>query len=267
MRSLLAILSFVLLAQSVFAQKAIIKEIREIAPYSKKQYVFPLINIPGNKKAENKINKKLQQAALNLDTSGYKKSIFEEVWEVPDPNDSRWVFTDYSYKIYNTSRCLCLSISFVGGKHREYQTRTFFFDTFTGEQVMLEKFLNNAGKKWLVETITTGRDKKVRKELAIVKDSIRKHRHIQNAEIEDDDEGALRLFTDCLGRTDAIADYIFYLHDDRLFIEGTPCNDGWNALRLGGGVHYAFSRRITDIQPYLSTYGKQLLQQPFRSKK
>lgn len=73
MRSLLPILSFVLLAQSVFAQKAIIKEIREIAPYSKKQYIFPLISIPENKHAENKINKKLQEETLNLDTPGYKK--------------------------------------------------------------------------------------------------------------------------------------------------------------------------------------------------
>lgn len=108
---------------------------------------------------------------------------------------------------------------------------------------MLKKLLNNKGKKWLVETITAGRDRKVRKELAIVKDSIRKHRHIQNAEMEDDDEGALRIFTDCLERTDDIEYYIFYLHDNRLFIEGTPCNDGWNALRLGGGVNYAFQDR------------------------
>ncbi|MES2330583.1 MAG: hypothetical protein V4539_13350 [Bacteroidota bacterium] len=263
MRLLITILLF---THSVFAQKAIIKEIREIAPYSKKQYIFPLISIAGNKHAENKINKKLQEEALNLDTPGYKKSIFEEVWEVPE-SDGRWVYTDYSYKIYNTSRCLCLSISFVGGKHREYQTRTFFFDTFTGEQVMLEKLLNNKGKKWLVETITTGRNRKVRNELAIVKDSIRKHRHIHNAEMEDDDEGALRIFTECLGRTDDIADYVFYLHENRLFIEGSPCNDGWNALRLGGGVNYAFSKHITAIQPYLSVYGKQLLQSPFRSNK
>lgn len=264
MRPLITILSFLLFTHAVFAQKAIIKEVSEIAPYSKKKYVFPLINIPGNKKAENKINKRLQEETLNLDSSGYKKSIFELVWEVPDPNDSRWVFTNYSYKIYsNTDQYLCLSISFMGGKYMQDQMYTFVFDTFTGEEIKLEKILNPKGKKWLIEAISAGRTNRVRKQMAVLKDSMQSHRLHHNTQEEDDDAEALRLYKSCLEK-DPVSDetleyYELMLTDDRFFVTGSPCSDGRNAIRLIGLLNYKIARRIKDIEQFLSPYGKKLL--------
>ncbi|MDB5210947.1 MAG: hypothetical protein JWQ30_1774, partial [Sediminibacterium sp.] len=177
MRHLVIIFIFVFSAQTIFAQKAIIKEISEISPFSKMKYVFPQIIIPGNKTAENKINKKLQEDILDMGPPGYQKSIFEDIWELEGESDGRWVFINFSYEIFSsTDQYLCLSISFTGGKYDQDQTYMFVFDTFTGEVVELKKLLNPKGKKWLIEAISVGRTKRVIKEMTVLKDSMQRHK-------------------------------------------------------------------------------------------
>ncbi len=264
----------VLLAQTALTQKAVIKEISDISPVKKAKYVFPSIIIPSNKHAEDKINKKLQEEVLNLDSTGYKHSIFEEVWEQKEDeeSDGRWVYTDFSYKIYsNSGHYLCLSIEFVGGKHAETQTKQYLFDTFTGEQVKLAQLLNTQGKEWLNKISVTGRNKLVRKGIVEQQDSLQQHRTRKDNEAIKDDERVLELYKDCL-ETDFLSDdepfeyFYFYLQNNRMYITSPPCSDGWNILRMiGYDVNYAFSKQVNEIRQYLSPYGKKLLLAPAKS--
>lgn len=265
MRSLIIIFLFVFYTHDILAQKAIIKEVIEIAPVSKEKYIFPVISIPGNVKAADKINKQMQADPLAMGDGGYKESIFEHIWiKANGENDFGWVFHDFSYKVYSsTDHYLCLSISFEGGKYEQDQTFTFLFDTFTGDQIKLQKLLNPKGKKWLIDAISGGRIRRVRREMAILKDSIQKRELRHSVEDEDDDEEALRLCKSCLEK-DPVSDetleyYELILSDDRFFVTGSPCSDGRNAMRLIGLLNYKIMRRIKDIEQFLSPYGKKLL--------
>ncbi|MEQ1624456.1 MAG: hypothetical protein ABL870_07185 [Sediminibacterium sp.] len=144
---LLQCFGILLLPFSGKTQKAIITEIKEIHPIRKEINVFPIIQIPGNKKVSFLMNQKMREEALYLDSTGFKKSIFEVAWYGDDDKNPYWEYDDFEYEIFsNTARFINLSISFVGGKHSQFQTLYFLFDTKTGEDISFKKILNSEGK-------------------------------------------------------------------------------------------------------------------------
>ncbi len=262
-RSLLTIFLLGAFVQAGLTQKVIIKEIRDTSPFTKDKYVFPLIVIAGNKTAEDKINSQMQDEILGVGKEGIKQSIFEHVWkELNSENDMGWNFHEFSYKIYsNTNRYLCLSITYVGGKHEQTQVVKYLFDIATGNKIELKQLLNSEGNSWLAGTMSAERNKKIRKELAELKDRMQQHQTTKDSLMKEDDEKAIQLFKACLERKPAdidIEDFDFYIKDAKLFIEGGDCASSWGQERLVGG-EYKFSKYIGELQQYLSAYGKKLL--------
>lgn len=129
------------------SQKAIITETKNTNPVSKEKYVFPIITIPGRPASTSKINAILQDELLEIDSTGFKRSIFENVWRDPDARSGHWVFTDFSYEILsNANSYTSLSISFTGGKHDQNQTLYFLFDNSGGNKVAFKELLTPAGR-------------------------------------------------------------------------------------------------------------------------
>ncbi len=260
---------FLLFTTSIsFSQIANIKEIKEVNPIRKERNIFPLVTIPGNTLATKRINKTLQEDLLYLDSTGYKKSIFEIVWDRENKNNPGWEYTDFEYKLYSsTAHYFCLSVSFVGGKHVETQTEYFLFDNSTGENIKLSKFLTTDGKKWLVKSMINGQRERVKKFLPSLGDSLKKYINPKN-EIDSLNseyyQETYDLYKRCIEETisefdtDYIDYMVFYIQDNTLFAEGFSCATTWNGQRLDELGEYKFSMHLTELFQYFTPVGKKL---------
>ena len=260
---------FLLFATTVsFSQIAIIKEIKEVNPIRKEQNVFPLVTIPGNISATRRINKTLQEDLLYSDSAGFKKSIFEIVWDRENKNNPGWEYTDFEYKLYsNTSHYSCLSVSFVGGKHLQTQTEYFLFDHSTGKNIKLSKILTSDGQKWLVKSMANAQRNRFKKLLPSLEDSIKKYINPKNEMNKSNGEyyqDAYDLYKQCIAEpirefdSEYIDDLTFYIQNNKLFVEGFGCAHSWNGQRLDVLGDFKFSARLTELSQYLTPVGKKL---------
>ena len=264
---LLQTICFLFITTSSYSQKAIIKEIIETNPIRKEQNVFPLVTILGNNTATKKINKTLQEDLLYLDSTGYKKSIFEIAWDRENENNPGWEYTDFEYKVYsNTAHHLCLSVSFVGGKHVETQTVNYLFDNSTGENIELSKILTPDGQKWLLNQLVSTQKKRIQQLLPILEDSLKRPPnplYQYDSLSREDFKEEIQLYKSCL--EDYLKSYFsdgnsveyltFYIEEEMLIAEGFACgNRGFDEL---GEVK--FSRPLKAISQYLTATGKKLL--------
>jgi len=244
-----------------YCQKAVIKEIKETNPISKEKYVFPLIVIPGNESSAKKMNDIIRDEVLEIGEDGFKKSLFENVWETGATRDSdfHWVLTDFAYEVLtSTNELLCLSIEYTGGKHGFTSTYYFMFANKTGERIKLENLFTATGGKILVDTITGMKREAIRKEIKDVQDSLRVHTAKHDAEKERDEE-VMELFKRCLDDDPLTAlEYLdFYVKNNTLYIKVEQCESGsQRALDDLGDFLYSF--RLQKLRPLLSPYAKQL---------
>jgi hypothetical protein len=255
-----------------YSQKAIITEIKDTNPISKEKYVFPFVTIPGNKPSTTKINKLLQDEALQIDSSGYKKSIFENIWERENLTGGfdGWTYTDFEYTILsNTDHYVCLSISFVGGKHVQQSTLYFLFDNRTGENVQFVNILNSDGQKWLISEMVNTQKKRIQKLLPSLEDSLKlpsnplyQYDSLRREDINDE----YHMYISCLEKklalflsdSDSFEYLTLYIKDEILIAEGIGCANSWNGQRLDELGDLKFSIPIKEISQYLTPYGKKL---------
>ena len=259
---------FLFITTISYSQKAIIKEIIETNPIRKEQNVFPLVTIPRNNTATKKINKTLQEDLLYLDSTGYKKSIFEIAWDRENENNPGWEYTDFKYKMYsNTAHYFCLSVSFVGGKHLETQTEYFLFDNSIGENIKLSKILTSDGQKWLVKSMTKAQRERVKKFLPSLEDSLKKYINyknemdsLNNEYYQESYDLYKRCFEETISEfnTDYIDYLVFYIQDNKLFAEGFSCATNNNRQPFDELGEYKFSIYLTELSQYLTPVGKKL---------
>lgn len=268
---LLQTICFLFITTSSYSQKAIITEIKDTNPISKEKYVFPFVTIPGNKSSTKNINKLLQDEALQIDSSGYKKSIFENIWERENLTGGfdGWTYTDFEYKVLsNTDHYVSLSISFIGGRHPYLSTIYFLFDNRNGENIKFNKILTPEGQKWLVNTLVRSQKLRIENYLPSLDDSLKLPRNSLNPNDSTNREyfqEQFELYKRCLEETMSlfeafgIEDLLLYVKEGKLRIDKFGCGRSWNDIRLDELGDYKFSIPITEIPQYLTPYGKKLL--------
>lgn len=270
---LFQIICFLFITTVSYSQKAIITEIVDTNPISKEKYVFPFVTIPGNKPSTTKINKLLQDEALQIDSSGYKKSIFENIWERENLTGGfdGWTYTDFEYTILsNTDHYVCLSISFVGGKHVQQSTLYFLFDNRTGENVQFVNILNSDGQKWLVNEMVKNKRNQIQKLLPSLEDSLKlqpnplnKYDSLSREDIIEE----IQMYKSCLeeklasylSECDSFDYFTLYIKDEIFYAEGIGCANSWNQQRLDEIGENKFSIHLKEFAQYLTPYGKKLL--------
>jgi hypothetical protein len=252
-------------------QKAIITEIKEMHPLKKEINVFPVIQIPGNKKVSFLINQKLREEALYLDSTGFKKSIFEIAWFRDDSNNPYWEYDDFEYEVFsNTARFLNLSILFSGGKHCQSQTLYFLFDTKTGEDISFKKILNSEGQKWLIQKMVELQKQRIRKILPALRDSIQLPPNPKNpydSLSKDDFQREYEMYERCLTSSlpsyltypDALDYFEIYLKDNILNVKGCACAGNWNTQRLDELGDAKFQLPVKEIEHFLTEMGRRLM--------
>ncbi len=262
---------FLFIITTSYSQKAIIKEIRETHPIYKVKNVFPVVTIPSNISSTKKINKVLQEDALYIDSTGYKKSIFEVVWDKENENSPGWVYYDFKYTVLsNTDHYLDLVISFEGGKHAQQSNLYYLFDNNTGENVLFAKVLTSEGKKWLVNEMVKNKRNQIQKLHPSLKDSLKlqpnplnKYDSLSRKDIIEE----IQMYKSCLEEklasylsdSDSFDYFTLYIKDEILYAEGIGCANNWNQQRLDEIGENKFSKHLKEIAHYLTPYGKKLL--------
>jgi hypothetical protein len=250
----------------VVAQKAIITKISSVNPNTKEKEFFPVIKIPGNKIATKKINKLIREEALYLDSTGFKKNIFEVAWDRNNPNNPSWEYDSFDFKVYsNKENYTCLQISFVGGKHAQMQEIFYFFDNANGNKISYEQLIDSPGQKWLVDTMTIIGKRRIEKLMPSLLDSLKV------PFIPKDDEDSLQgsdfqkeyeMYKACLEYDHVPSDFEYlsmFVNDNFLFVTGFGCAENWHELRLDELGDVRISININSIDRFLTPYGRKLL--------
>ncbi len=244
-----------------------IKEIIETNSRKKAKSVFPIVTIPANISSSKKINSVLQEEALDIDTTGYEKSIFEVAWNKDHKNSSGWEYNYFDYEVLsNTDRYLDLVISFAGGKHEQTQALYFLFENRTGKKIELANLITSEGKKWLLNQLVSTQKKRIQKLLPTLEDSLKwppNPLYQYDSLSREDFKEEIQMYKSCL--EDKLVSYLsdrdifeyltLYIKDEMLITEGCACgNRGFDEL---GEVK--FSRPLKAISQYLTATGKKLL--------
>jgi hypothetical protein len=268
---LLQFFFFLLITTTSYSQKAIITEIRDINPSNKEKYVFPLVTIPSNNTSTKKINKIMQEEVLYLDSTGYKKSIFEVAWDRENVNSPGWTYYNFEYKVLsNTDHYVCLRISFVGGKHAQQSTLYYLFDNTSGENVQFVNILNSEGQKWLISEMVNTQKKRIQKLLPSLEDSLKlppNPLYQYDSLSKEDINKEIQMYKSCLesklatylSDSDSIEYIALYIKEEMLIAEGIACADSWNSQRLDELGDCLYSIPLKRISQFLTPYGKKLL--------
>ena len=240
-------------------------------PLKKEINVFPVIQIPGNKKVSFLINQKLREEALYLDSTGFKKSIFEIAWFRDDNNNPYWEYDDFEYEVFsNTARFLNLSILFSGGKHGQSQTLYFLFDTKTGENISFNKVLNSEGQKWLIQKMVELQKQRIRKILPALRDSIQlppNPKNLYDSLSKDDFQREYEMYERCLTSSlpsyltdpDALDYFEIYLKDNILNVKGCACAGNWHQMRIDNLSDATLKLPVKEIERFLTEKGRRLI--------
>lgn len=251
-------------------QKAIITEIKEMHPLKKEINVFPVIQIPGNKKVSFLINQKLREEALYLDSTGFKKSIFEIAWFRDDNNNPYWEYDDFGYELFsNTDNFINISILFSGGKHGQSQTLYFLFDTKTGEDISFNRILTKQGQEWLSAKMVALQKKRIQQFLPELKDSIQMARtlHSKDTSYIEDFQSEYDIYESCLTSSlpsyltdpDALDYFEIYIKDNFLNVKGCACAGNWNSQRLDELGDAKLQLPVKVIEQFLTEMGRRLI--------
>jgi hypothetical protein len=251
-------------------QKAIITEIKEMHPLKKEINVFPVIQIPGNKKVSFLINQKLREEALYLDSTGFKKSIFEIAWFRDDNKNPYWEYDDFGYELFsNTDNFINLSILFSGGKHSQSQTLYFLFDTKTGEDISFKRILTKQGQEWLAAKMVALQKKRIQQFLPELKDSIQMARtlHGKDSSYTEDFQSEYDMYESCLTSSlpsyltdpDALDYFEIYLKDNFLNVKGCACAGNWHQMRIDNLSDATLKLPIKEINKFLTEKGRKLI--------
>ncbi|MBX9734921.1 MAG: hypothetical protein K2X37_12740 [Chitinophagaceae bacterium] len=268
-RLLVIIFLFAQLYLPAFSQQAIITRIKAVNPATKEKEFFPLIQIPGNKTATKKINKLIREENLYLDSTVFKKSIFEAAWNKDNLNNPGWEYDSFNYTVFsNTDKYICLLISFVGGKQLLTQEAYYLFDNVSGDKVNYKQVINIEGQSWIVDTMASIQKRRVEKLLPALLDSLKIPFVPKDA--EDSIEGnyfqkEYDMYKACIESkipsysSDNIEYLDMYIKNDTLFAKGLSCL--WSPYSLAydelGEVEFSIS--IKSIDKLLTPYGRKLL--------
>lgn len=251
-------------------QKAIITEIKEMHPLKKEINIFPVIQIPGNKKVSFLINQKLREEALYLDSTGFKKSIFEVAWLRDDNKNPYWEYDDFGYELFsNTDNFINLSILFSGGKHGQSQTLYFLFDTKTGEDISFNRILTKQGQEWLAAKMVALQKKRIQQFLPELKDSIQMAGtiHGKDSSYKEDFQREYEMYERCLTSSlpsyltdpDALDYFELYLKDNILNVKGCACAGNWHQMRFDDLSDATLKLPVKEIERFLTEKGRRLI--------
>jgi hypothetical protein len=220
---------------------------------------FPLIRLPNNKSAEDKINTLLQLEQLEHLPGVFKKNPFEKITYGHDDGTGGSVnFYNYSS---NTTVSNVLSLALNGeatGAYSENFDYYYNFDLRTGNKILLQQLFTKDG----LNTLTQILNKRVKKEIDDYLIEIQKPADTQKITAEDsealDDE--VGMYEECLGNvmTYDIEYYSFFFSNDSITFERERCSS--HAMRaLDDLDKFDIAIAFKDLKEYLSPYGESLL--------
>ena len=255
-----SLISILLLTSSISYGQVIIKEIREMDPIHKTlKYSFPLIIVPKNKKASDKINNELASDFLFIDRNKINKSIFENVWSTKEIPIA--IRSDISYKILSNDKTLLnVSISADGcGAYCEYFTEYYTFNIKTGERIILDSLLKVEGKQRLIDSLNKKKREILQMKLEQIKNTLKTQNAQMNVEEKEYYKEMETLYNECLDKKIRGLEYFkFYLSKSLLYLESNRCSAHYNR-NLDEIGNFEFELKPFEWKKYFTTYAIKIL--------